>query len=66
MLDMLRRRGVEKPAWLTPGEFARSVPLSAASPVVEQITAAYHDLRYGGGPSRRSHANSFRATSNVE
>lgn len=48
MLDVLRQRGVEKPAWLTPGEFARSVPQSAASPVVEQITAAYHELRYGG------------------
>ena len=57
MLDVLRRRGVEKPAWLTPGEFARSVPPSPASPIVEQITAAYHDLRYGGRHrSRHPHA----------
>jgi hypothetical protein len=50
MLDLLRRRGIEKPAWLTPGEFARSVPPSTASPLVEQITAAYHELRYANRP----------------
>jgi transglutaminase-like putative cysteine protease len=50
MLDALRRRGVEKPGWLTPGEFARSVPPSPVSRIVEQITAEYHDLRYAGRP----------------
>jgi hypothetical protein len=48
MLAILRRRGVEKPAWLTPGEFARVMPASNASGLVEQITAAYNDLRFGG------------------
>jgi hypothetical protein len=47
MLELLHRRGIEKPAWLTPGEFARIVPDASAAPLVEQITAAYHDLRYG-------------------
>ncbi len=49
MLKALHRRGVEKPAWLTPAEFARIVPASAPEArLVEQITAAYHDLRYAG------------------
>jgi hypothetical protein len=48
MLAILRRRGLEKPAWLTPGEFARVVPPSNASLLVEQITLAYNDLRFGG------------------
>jgi hypothetical protein len=48
MLDILRRWGVEKPPWLTPWEFARVVPESARSSIVDQITAAYHELRYGG------------------
>lgn len=51
MLAILRRRGVEKPAWLTPGEFARVVPPSDASLLVEQITLAYNDLRFGGNAS---------------
>jgi hypothetical protein len=50
MLAILRRRGIEKPSWLTPGEFARIVPAPSASSLVDQITAAYHDLRYGGKP----------------
>jgi hypothetical protein len=47
MLELLHRRGIEKPAWLTPGEFARILPDTATAPLVEQITDAYHDLRYG-------------------
>lgn len=48
MLAILHRRGIEKPAWLTPGEFARIAPDTNASPLVDEITSAYHDLRYGG------------------
>jgi hypothetical protein len=48
MLAILRRRGLEKPAWLTPGEFARIVPQSETSQLVEQFTAAYNDLRFAG------------------
>jgi hypothetical protein len=47
MLELLNRRGLEKPAWLTPWEFARIVPDSATAALVEQITTAYHELRYG-------------------
>jgi hypothetical protein len=48
MLDILRGSGVEKPPWLTPWEFARVVPESPRARIVDQITSAYHDLRYGG------------------
>jgi hypothetical protein len=47
MLALLQRRGIEKPAWLTPGEFAQVVPSSPASPIIDGITEAYHELRYG-------------------
>ncbi len=47
-LELLRRRGMEKPAWVTPGEFVRQLPPSAALPVVENLTRAYHDFRFGG------------------
>lgn len=47
MLALLRRRGIEKPAWLTPFEFARVVPASDIAPVVYDLTAAYNDLRFG-------------------
>jgi protein-glutamine gamma-glutamyltransferase len=48
MLHLLRRRGIEKPAWLTPSEFARVIPAAHIALLVEQITAAYNDLRFGG------------------
>ena len=47
MLDLLRRRGYHKPSWLTPGEFARSLPASETADLVANLTAAYHALRYG-------------------
>jgi transglutaminase-like putative cysteine protease len=46
MLAVLRRRGLEKPAWLTPAEFAAIVPDAQRASVVQQFTDAYHDLRY--------------------
>jgi hypothetical protein len=51
MLGALRRRGFEKPAWTTPGEFARQLPPSDTSALVGDFTSAYHNLRYGGDRS---------------
>lgn len=48
MLELLRRRGLEKPAWITPGEFVRQLPPSPAVPLVEDLTRAYNDFRFGG------------------
>jgi len=48
MLDLLAKRGVEKPAWYTPVEFARVVKTPQMAPLVEEATAAYNELRYGG------------------
>ncbi len=45
MLELLRRRGVEKPGWLTAHEFARVAP---AQFQLEDFTHAYYELRFGG------------------
>jgi hypothetical protein len=50
MLRILRRRGYEKPAWLTATEFARVLPASPMAVLVEEATAAYQELRFGGKP----------------
>ena len=47
MLDVLRSRGFQKPAWFTPREFAASLPAETGM-LVDQITAAYNDVRFGG------------------
>ncbi|HXI40725.1 MAG TPA: DUF3488 and transglutaminase-like domain-containing protein [Bryobacteraceae bacterium] len=47
MLYLLHRRGFQKPAWFTPREFAASLPAETAM-LVDQFTAAYNDLRFGG------------------
>jgi len=47
MLHILRRRGYDKPGWLTPAEFARILPPSPTSIVVANITSLYNQLRYG-------------------
>jgi protein-glutamine gamma-glutamyltransferase len=46
MLDILRRRGYEKPGWLTPAEFAQILPPSPTAAAVAKITHLYHELRY--------------------
>jgi hypothetical protein len=51
MLEVLRKRGYEKPGWLTPNEFARVLPDSRTSALVGEFTALYQDLRYGGKAS---------------
>ncbi|HUB82531.1 MAG TPA: DUF3488 and transglutaminase-like domain-containing protein [Bryobacteraceae bacterium] len=48
MLQVLRRQGYQKPVWFTPMEFARSLPATPFGRRVEQFTAAYNDVRYGG------------------
>ena len=48
MLRILERRGIEKPAWVTANEFVRLMPASELSPIVEDVTALYYDLRFGG------------------
>lgn len=48
LLAVLKRRGIEKPPWLTPCEFARVLQEPELSLVVEDLTAAYNELRFGG------------------
>jgi transglutaminase-like putative cysteine protease len=48
MLKVLKRRGVEKPAWLTPSEFARVLQEPEIAVLVEELTSAYNELRFGG------------------
>jgi hypothetical protein len=48
MLHLLRRRGFEKRPSHTPGEFAASLPRTELRALVEQFTAAYHQVRFGG------------------
>ncbi len=48
MLAILERRGVTKPVWITPAEFARCVPEERGAELVSQFTNSYHELRYGG------------------
>jgi protein-glutamine gamma-glutamyltransferase len=48
MLAVLRRRGFEKPGWLTPMEFARVLPDTPMSATVDSLTSAYNELRFGG------------------
>jgi protein-glutamine gamma-glutamyltransferase len=47
-LSALRKRGFEKPPWLTPAEFAAVLPASNESVLLDDLTSAYHELRYGG------------------
>jgi transglutaminase-like putative cysteine protease len=48
MLGLLERRGIQKPPWLTPSEFARVLPATEFSPLVEDLTSAYVEFRFGG------------------
>jgi transglutaminase-like putative cysteine protease len=48
MLQILRRRGYQKPPWFTPGEFAASLPRTQLGKVVGEFTAAYTAWRFGG------------------
>ena len=48
MLRALERKGIQKPPWLTPAEFVRLLPPSEISPLVEDLTGAYNEFRFGG------------------
>jgi hypothetical protein len=48
MLGALERRGIHKPPWLTPAEFARVLPASEISRMVDHLTVFYNELRFGG------------------
>ncbi|MCU1337117.1 MAG: transglutaminase domain protein [Bryobacterales bacterium] len=48
MLRVLERRGMQKPPWLTPAEFARVLPASELALLVEDLTGAYNEFRFGG------------------
>ena len=48
MLSVLERRGMQKPPWLTPAEFARVLPASELAMLVEDLTGAYNEFRFGG------------------
>ena len=48
MLALLARRGVQKPPWLTPAEFARVLPATEVRTVVQDLTSFYNEFRFGG------------------
>ncbi len=48
MLTVLTKRGIEKPLWLTPFEFVRVLQEPELARLVEDLTRAYNELRYGG------------------
>jgi len=50
MLTLLARRGIEKPAWVTPTEFAAMIRPAELAALAARITGAYHELRFGGRP----------------
>ena len=48
MLAVLKKRGVEKPYWLTPVEFAAMVPGGESRRIVGELTRQYNTMRFGG------------------
>jgi protein-glutamine gamma-glutamyltransferase len=53
MLTMLAKRGYQKPAWFTPNEFARHLPVEESRTVME-FTEVYNSIRFGGEVSATS------------
>ena len=49
-LEALRRKGFEKPRWMTPLEFARVLPEPELATMLEDATHAYNELRFGAHP----------------
>jgi transglutaminase-like putative cysteine protease len=47
LLDLLAARGYVRPAWMTPLEFADSLPPGEGTEAIEDITRAYVELRFG-------------------
>jgi len=49
MLRLLERSGWKRPPWLTPREFAQTLPASSElALLVDDLTAAYNQVRFGG------------------
>jgi protein-glutamine gamma-glutamyltransferase len=48
MLQLLERRGYQKPAWFTPAEFAASLPKTGLGTAVGEFTSTYNRWRFGG------------------
>jgi hypothetical protein len=48
MLEILGKRGYQKPPWFTPTEFAASLPRTGLGVAVAEFTATYNALRFGG------------------
>jgi transglutaminase-like putative cysteine protease len=48
MLAVLTRRGIEKPTWLTPFEFAHVLQEPQLAQLVGDLTQAYNEVRFGG------------------
>jgi protein-glutamine gamma-glutamyltransferase len=48
MLQLLQRRGYQKPAWFTPAEFAASLPPTGLGIAVGEFTSTYNRWRFGG------------------
>ncbi|HMD69773.1 MAG TPA: DUF3488 and transglutaminase-like domain-containing protein [Bryobacteraceae bacterium] len=48
MLQILERRGYQKPPWFTPMEFAASLPRTPLGNAAGEFTAAYNAWRFGG------------------
>ena len=48
MLAVMKKRGFEKPSWITPSEFARLLPPSESTRLVADFTHQYNALRFGG------------------
>lgn len=47
LLEALRRRGFERPAWLTPREFVKTLPPATLRSAVAEFTDLYYALRFG-------------------
>ena len=48
MLQLLAKRGYQKPPWFTPAEFASGLPRTPLGDAVSEFTATYNALRFGG------------------
>jgi protein-glutamine gamma-glutamyltransferase len=55
MLDTLKRRGIEKPPWMTPNEFAAQLPDVPWRTSALAITDAYYKMRFGTQPGQAGH-----------
>ena len=52
LLQVLHKRGVEKPTWLTPLEFCATLGDSPLASPVREFTLGYYEFRFGGAAER--------------